>query len=135
MQNFTSIDLFVVVACRENSLYYSRQFGKPVITPYELCLALSENLEWEGKILTDFEHCIRQVKAKEIDEDEKQQQEDEHQIMVQEYGELANVYDQSTIERFREMTFQGLEIVEDVEPSQLENGKVGIATEYSIIDQ
>jgi len=36
IQNFTSVDLFVIVACRENSLYYERQFGKPVITPYEL---------------------------------------------------------------------------------------------------
>lgn len=47
-----------------------------------------------------------------------------------EYGELANVFEQSTIERFQQMTFKGLEIIEDDTPATLENGKFGIATNY-----
>lgn len=57
IQNFTSIDLFVIVACRENSLFYAKQFGKPVITPYELLIALGKNNEWESKVVTDFQKC------------------------------------------------------------------------------
>ena len=37
--NFLEIDVFVLVACPENSLLDSRDFFKPVITPYELELA------------------------------------------------------------------------------------------------
>lgn len=69
----------------------------------------------------------------EEDEFEKEQKEEQHQIMLTEYGELANVFDQTTIERFREMNFKGLEITQDTEPAELEMGKVGIATSYDQI--
>ncbi|CAI2363958.1 unnamed protein product [Moneuplotes crassus] len=139
IQNFTSVDLFVIVACRENSLYYSKQFGKPVITPYELCIALGDpesewmsKFQWESRILTDFEQFIERFKGEELkdveeDEYEKQEREEELQIMVQEYGELANVYPQATIERFRELTFKGLEMNSNTTPAPLQNGKFGIA--------
>ena len=56
IQNFTSIDLFVIVACRENSIYYSKQLGKPVITPYELCIALGESgSEWMSSFQVSIE--------------------------------------------------------------------------------
>lgn len=68
IQNFVSIgndkppllciDLFVVIAWRENSIYYTTQFGKPVVTPYEVGLALA-GLEWESRVITDFEICTQ----------------------------------------------------------------------------
>ena len=39
MVNFLEIDVYVLVACPENSLIESREFFKPVITPFELELA------------------------------------------------------------------------------------------------
>ena len=37
--NFLEIDIFVLVACPENSLLESQEFFKPVVTPYEMELA------------------------------------------------------------------------------------------------
>lgn len=39
MANFLEMDLFVLVACPENSLVDSQDFYKPVVTPYEMEVA------------------------------------------------------------------------------------------------
>ena len=39
MANFLEIDLFVLVACPENSLVDSQEFYKPVVTPFEMEIA------------------------------------------------------------------------------------------------
>jgi diphthamide biosynthesis protein 2 len=40
LANFQEIDIFVIVACPENSLVDSKEFFKPIITPFELEIAL-----------------------------------------------------------------------------------------------
>ena len=39
MANFLEIDIYVLVACPENSLVDSHEFYKPVVTPFEMELA------------------------------------------------------------------------------------------------
>ena len=39
MANFLEIDVYVLVACPENSLVDSHEFYKPVVTPFEMELA------------------------------------------------------------------------------------------------
>ena len=63
------------------------------------------------------------------------ERQEQHQIMIKEYGELANVFEQTTIERFKEMTFKGLEINEDSTPASLEDGKFGIASSYKLVSE
>lgn len=50
LANFPEIDVFVLVACPENcvsgSIFDSVDFFKPVISPYELDIALNKNREW-----------------------------------------------------------------------------------------
>ena len=50
LANFPEIDMFVLVACPEScisgSIFDSTEFFKPVISPYELDLALNKNREW-----------------------------------------------------------------------------------------
>ena len=50
LANFPEIDMFVLVACPEScisgSICDSIEFFKPVISPYELDLALNKNREW-----------------------------------------------------------------------------------------
>jgi len=58
LANFQEIDLFVLVACPENSLIDSREFYQPVLTPYELEVALNANREWEPKLVTDFRQLL-----------------------------------------------------------------------------
>ncbi|KAJ8328984.1 Diphthamide biosynthesis protein 2 [Batrachochytrium dendrobatidis] len=45
--NFLEIDVFVLVACPQNALLETRDFLRPVVTPYELCIALDRNAEWD----------------------------------------------------------------------------------------
>jgi hypothetical protein len=56
--NFPEIDVFVLVACPENSLLDSKVLFKPVVTPYELELALVEERIWDGKYSADFRDLL-----------------------------------------------------------------------------
>lgn len=62
MANFSEIDTFVLVACGENSMVDSKDFYKPIVTPFELCLALRtkphEAVAWTGEWITDFEQVL-----------------------------------------------------------------------------
>ncbi|KAG0222402.1 putative diphthamide synthesis protein-domain-containing protein [Mortierella sp. GBAus27b] len=58
MANFMEIDCFVYVACPENSLIDSREFYRPIVTPYELEIALSKSREWSGEYITDFQQLL-----------------------------------------------------------------------------
>ncbi|KAF9919304.1 Diphthamide biosynthesis protein 2 [Lobosporangium transversale] len=58
MANFMEIDCFVYVACPENSLIDSKEFYRPIVTPFELEIALSKSLDWTGKYITDFQQLL-----------------------------------------------------------------------------
>ncbi|KAG0006909.1 Diphthamide biosynthesis protein 2 [Modicella reniformis] len=58
MANFMEIDCFVYVACPENSLIDSREFYRPIVTPFELEIALSKSREWTGEYITDFQQLL-----------------------------------------------------------------------------
>lgn len=58
LANYAEIDAFVLVACQQNTLMDSKEYFKPIITPYELHLALSENEEWTGQYKTDFREVL-----------------------------------------------------------------------------
>lgn len=66
LANFAEVDCFVLVACGENSLIESKEFFKPVVTPYELSLALGakphEAVSWTGDWITDFDRVIAMPK-------------------------------------------------------------------------
>ena len=56
--NFPEIDVFVLVACPENSLLDSKALFKPVVTPFELEMALCEGREWDGLYSADFRDLL-----------------------------------------------------------------------------
>ena len=56
LANFMEVDIFVLVACPQNSLLDSKEFYKPVITPYEMEVAC--NREWTGQYVTDFRQLL-----------------------------------------------------------------------------
>ncbi|GMF42470.1 unnamed protein product [Phytophthora fragariaefolia] len=58
LANYAEIDAFVLVACHQNTLMDSKEYYKPIITPYELQLALSPNEEWDGQYKTDFGEVV-----------------------------------------------------------------------------
>ncbi|RHY59316.1 hypothetical protein DYB30_005672 [Aphanomyces astaci] len=59
LSNFAEIDAFCLVACAENSLLDSTEFFKPIVTPYELHLALTHgDSEWTGQYKSDFQEVL-----------------------------------------------------------------------------
>ncbi|ETP32484.1 diphthamide biosynthesis protein 2 [Phytophthora nicotianae P10297] len=58
LANYAEIDAFVLVACQQNTLMDSKEYYKPIVTPYELQLALSLSEEWDGQYKTDFSEVI-----------------------------------------------------------------------------
>lgn len=58
--NFSEIDAWVVVGCWENSLVESKDFWKPVLTPFELELALKGDGErvWTGEWRSNFQDIL-----------------------------------------------------------------------------
>ena len=61
--NFSEIGGWVVIGCWESSLVDSKDFYKPVITPFELELALKkdENRFWTGQWRGDFQGVLDQA--------------------------------------------------------------------------
>ena len=62
MANFSEIGGWVVVGCWESSLIESNDFWKPVITPFELDLALKavDERVWTGKWISDFQSVLEE---------------------------------------------------------------------------
>ena len=58
LANFPEVDVFVLVACAENSLIDSSEFYKPVVTPFEMELACNPDREWTGDYAVDFRELL-----------------------------------------------------------------------------
>ncbi|XP_022609749.1 2-(3-amino-3-carboxypropyl)histidine synthase subunit 2 [Seriola dumerili] len=58
LANFLEIDIFVLIACPENSLLDSSEFYKPVVTPFEMEVACNKNREWSEEYVTDFRRLL-----------------------------------------------------------------------------
>lgn len=106
LANFQEIDVFVLVACPENTLVDSKEFYKPIVTPFEIELAVKaaermergeEGVEWSGKYVLDLEKLVpadygvdglvkkaekldvndlTEVEKQEEDEDEEEEEDD-----------------------------------------------------------
>ena len=62
LANFLEIECFVLVACPENSLIESKEFFKPIITPYEMEVALKQEISWTGRYVLNFDQVIEEGK-------------------------------------------------------------------------
>lgn len=58
LANFLEVDIFVLIACPENSLLDSSDFYKPVVTPFEMEVACNKNREWSEEYVTDFRYLL-----------------------------------------------------------------------------
>jgi diphthamide biosynthesis protein 2 len=63
--NFSEIGGWVVIGCWESSLIESKEFWRPMITPFELGLALKSDGErmWTGEWSADFEAILDEKKG------------------------------------------------------------------------
>jgi diphthamide biosynthesis protein 2 len=58
LANFPEIDIFVLIACPENSLLDSKEFYRPIVTPYEVELACNANREWSQEYILEFHNLL-----------------------------------------------------------------------------
>ena len=58
LANFPEIDCYTIIACPENSLINSKDFYRPIVTPFELEMALNSARVWTGDFITDFRQLL-----------------------------------------------------------------------------
>ncbi|KAF7986877.1 hypothetical protein HWV62_12622 [Athelia sp. TMB] len=58
--NFAEVECWVLVACGENSLVDGKEFMRPVITPFELELALAPTPKWTGRYVLDLDTVLKE---------------------------------------------------------------------------
>merc|ERR1719424_531636 len=63
LANFTEVGAYVLLGSSEHSLVDSRDFYRPVVTPYELLLALSTTHEWSGEYVLDYAPLLPRLAA------------------------------------------------------------------------
>ncbi|KAI5955228.1 DPH2 [Candida jiufengensis] len=70
LANFDSIDLWCVLGCDHKGIIIDQtnEFYKPIVTPYELLLGLSDELTWTGRWITDYKSVIQEYKNEEEEE-------------------------------------------------------------------
>jgi len=160
LANFLEIECFVLVACPENSLIDSKEFLKPIITPFELEMAISADRSWTGEYILDFGRLLERSVGSvgEVDSDEDGQR-PEFSLVTGGYrkakrfggvaspasdegasavilrnseGAVSVLRDSAAAQFLQNRTYRGLETRagQDV-PSVLEQGRSGIAKEYS----
>lgn len=81
LANFSEIGGWVVIGCWESSLLESKDFWRPVITPFELGVALMSDRErvWGGEWIGDFGSLLlgKEQQVEEEGRDESEGEEDE----------------------------------------------------------
>ncbi|KDQ27431.1 hypothetical protein PLEOSDRAFT_51229 [Pleurotus ostreatus PC15] len=60
LANFMEIECFVLVACPENSIIDSKEFLRPIVTPYELQISLQAEPTWTGRYVLDFGELLNE---------------------------------------------------------------------------
>lgn len=73
LANFDAVDMWCVLGCDHQGIILdeTREYFKPIVTPYELVLALSDEFTWTGQWVTDFQQVLTLLK----DENEDNNQE------------------------------------------------------------
>ncbi|KAL8656859.1 MAG: hypothetical protein Q9226_002508 [Calogaya cf. arnoldii] len=68
--NFSEIGAWVVIGCWESSLIESKDFWKPILTPFELELALAgdDKRIWTGRWVSDFETILNGIERQPTDQ-------------------------------------------------------------------
>ncbi|KAH3668139.1 hypothetical protein OGAPHI_001893 [Ogataea philodendri] len=90
LANFESVDVWCIIGCGQSGIILDTygEYYKNIITPYELQLALKQEITWTGQWITDFEAVLDQ------EEEEQEEQDGEEEEYVPEFnpvtGQLAS---------------------------------------------
>eukprot|EP00656_Telonema_subtile_P007371 TRINITY_DN13460_c0_g1_i2.p1 TRINITY_DN13460_c0_g1~~TRINITY_DN13460_c0_g1_i2.p1 ORF type:complete len:458 (+),score=138.95 TRINITY_DN13460_c0_g1_i2:361-1734(+) len=145
LANFPEVDAFVLVGCPLSTLMDSKEYMTPILTPFEVEAALSEECAWDGGYSTDFKEILKQSldlerlhpapsglgprETKGLLELATEPEPDQPSE-VSKNGRLieASKLPQGLLSR----SFQGLLVgLSDTAPAKIEPGQFGIARGYS----
>lgn len=61
LANFECVDVWCVIGCGQNGIIIDQfnEYWKPMITPYELWLALADDVQWQGNWVVDFNQVLK----------------------------------------------------------------------------
>ena len=87
LANFENVDLWCILGCDHQGIIVDQnnEYFKPIVTPYELLLALSDDLTWTGQWVTDFNEVLKDIA------ESSQDQEEEEATASHNANELADV--------------------------------------------
>ncbi|KAK9454847.1 putative diphthamide synthesis protein-domain-containing protein [Dipodascopsis uninucleata] len=80
LANFDVIDAWVIVGCSRGGIILDNngQNFKPIVTPYEMMLALKREIIWgPGEWITDFERVLKLIDEEDKQKDEEQRSSDD----------------------------------------------------------
>eukprot|EP01112_Ceratiomyxa_fruticulosa_P017125 TRINITY_DN5275_c0_g2_i1.p1 TRINITY_DN5275_c0_g2~~TRINITY_DN5275_c0_g2_i1.p1 ORF type:complete len:550 (-),score=118.60 TRINITY_DN5275_c0_g2_i1:24-1673(-) len=160
LANFSEIDIFVLVACPENSLVDNKKYYRPVITPFELDIALNAGL-WTGDYTTDFSSIFEHHKNAPVESEKKDELTNEEEVEGIRYSLISQsivsaktsktkiendqssstqivpkgeqtliVYDSPAAQFLANRTYKGLDLTDDAPIQLAEEGRRGIAKGY-----
>ncbi|AQZ13666.1 DPH2 (YKL191W) [Zygosaccharomyces parabailii] len=73
LANFEPVDVWCILGCGQGGIILDiyNEFYKPIVTPYELTLALNDEVSWTGDWVLDFKEVLRDIEkqTKNCDDD------------------------------------------------------------------
>jgi diphthamide biosynthesis protein 2 len=159
--NFLEIDVFCHVSCAENAMLDSKEYMRPIVTPYELMLALDTDLGWDPskyeldlqKLTAELDARVERAKERGAEDQEsiaprfslatgklKQTQrihrviqvDDEENALAKRFEGTVAVNQSPAAEYLASRSFQGLDPIAPSEPSVVVQGRRGIARNYTL---
>lgn len=63
LANFEAIDIWCILGCGQSGIVLDQnnEFYRPIITPYELTMALNPEVVWTGKWVVNFEQILNEI--------------------------------------------------------------------------
>ena len=72
LANFAEVGVYVLLGSAEHSLLDAKDFYRPVVTPYELHVALADGAEWTGEYMLDYGRLLPRLRAAAAPEEEEE---------------------------------------------------------------
>lgn len=75
LANFDAVDLWCVLGCDHQGIILDEynEYFKPIVTPYELLLAIGDEFLWTGKWVTEFERVLKDLELEEPEPESESQ--------------------------------------------------------------
>eukprot|EP00172_Hildenbrandia_rubra_P002263 Plantae.Rhodophyta-Hildenbrandia_rubra.ctg2993.p1 GENE.Plantae.Rhodophyta-Hildenbrandia_rubra.ctg2993~~Plantae.Rhodophyta-Hildenbrandia_rubra.ctg2993.p1 ORF type:complete len:489 (+),score=82.67 Plantae.Rhodophyta-Hildenbrandia_rubra.ctg2993:2187-3653(+) len=135
LANFAEMDLFVLVACPQNSLIDSKEYFKPIITPLELDAALGNGDVFTKPYTADFTDLLKKFESGTLDtvEDGK----DSKKVTVRPGMDVSVPGQGGAADFLQQREWKGLDysgeekrVPIDQLSTEVETGRSGIASNY-----